>query len=619
MVHVYRLLKAVSNEIRLQAMRLLRDRRKLRFGDLASYLDVSPEKLAFHLRQLKEAGIVVQEGDYYTLSTVGLRVLEIVDALSLETNEYLERPVLLASGISIPLREYLSSLIDLLCKPGTHRKLKNNIMLDSLSFIEKHCHYSYIPEHVVKLAVLSATFSKGCTREEVPVSIEFSGQSTSWKEKVDVDLLARVGLLEPLERGILLFDAKWSTGVKALYLGVDSMEDLRLLARYSRLYDELVLSPSADRELISAAVSLLGDRVSLTLYLDYGEDAREALSGFLEGSLPSPGTLFQIRISDVDSLGEEDYRLFSKMFNSGFPLVFSFQDQVISGGLFSVPTGGKPWVHLGAATFVLPVLYRSLAGIEDPMVLLEKVLEKSGGLINELKRRTTLLTRVLGGRLSEASYAFQFCYAGYEAALLQERPEYVDALGSSTYRELLVRGATGFITTLAGLAASPGDVHAVHAYFSPSPHLATTARVWRSKYPEYVNDLSPFVYNAKTGRTPKSILQLESALHGSGGLVSVPEIRFTSLSPADMLVVLKAYAKRGLRTVTFTKTSLYHCTACGHVFVSKALRCPKCLSTGVEQLVRVKLVYRAASSVGPDVLAETASRPVVRSVEELLV
>jgi ArsR family transcriptional regulator len=70
---------ALSDPIRLSIVELLRDR-ELCVCDLCAALDVNQSKLSFHLKTLKEAGLVRsrQEGRwiYYSLNIPQLAVLE---------------------------------------------------------------------------------------------------------------------------------------------------------------------------------------------------------------------------------------------------------------------------------------------------------------------------------------------------------------------------------------------------------------------------------------------------------------------------------------------------------------------------------------------------------------
>lgn len=78
-VEVVACFKALSDPIRVQVLELLRAQ-EMCVCDLCEHLDIAQSKLSFHLRTLKEAGLVRgrQEGRwiYYSLNLPQLVVLE---------------------------------------------------------------------------------------------------------------------------------------------------------------------------------------------------------------------------------------------------------------------------------------------------------------------------------------------------------------------------------------------------------------------------------------------------------------------------------------------------------------------------------------------------------------
>lgn len=79
-----RILKALSNEHRVRALRALVEEGPKTYSDLMVHLGFDPErdrgKFTYHLNLLREAGLIQQQDGFYRLSKSGLTVMEILEA-----------------------------------------------------------------------------------------------------------------------------------------------------------------------------------------------------------------------------------------------------------------------------------------------------------------------------------------------------------------------------------------------------------------------------------------------------------------------------------------------------------------------------------------------------------
>ncbi len=78
------IIKALSNPIRRQSLEYLYSRGKVRFRDIRDHLGIEdPAKLSFHLKILKQAGLVDQDQERkYFLTSVGRETLEVLGKAS---------------------------------------------------------------------------------------------------------------------------------------------------------------------------------------------------------------------------------------------------------------------------------------------------------------------------------------------------------------------------------------------------------------------------------------------------------------------------------------------------------------------------------------------------------
>lgn len=74
------IIKALSNPIRRRALEFLYTKEKVRFREIREHLDIEdPAKLSFHLKILKQAGLVDQDEERrYMISPKGRRTIEIL-------------------------------------------------------------------------------------------------------------------------------------------------------------------------------------------------------------------------------------------------------------------------------------------------------------------------------------------------------------------------------------------------------------------------------------------------------------------------------------------------------------------------------------------------------------
>ncbi len=78
-----RIIKAVSSPVRMKTVLALEESKKLRFTDIKKALDIDdPTKLSFHLRELKESGLLMQDTQKsYFLSDLGLKIARLLKEL----------------------------------------------------------------------------------------------------------------------------------------------------------------------------------------------------------------------------------------------------------------------------------------------------------------------------------------------------------------------------------------------------------------------------------------------------------------------------------------------------------------------------------------------------------
>jgi DNA-binding transcriptional ArsR family regulator/predicted Zn-ribbon and HTH transcriptional regulator len=613
------ILKALSNEVRLRILFVLRDQKHMRFSDLAEKLDITPEKLAFHLKQLSKAGLIHSSNEYYCLTHLGEKVLANIDELLVKSKEPEYRSVLLENGIVIPLETYMEYLLENVCRPGIKRDTKRKVLLDTYALLDEKLGSTLVPENIVKLFLLEKCMTSNCLRENIDIHLLIGNEESFPGNSVDTNLLAEVGLLEPLASGIALFDVNWVTGIQAIYLPISSTESLRKLVKLSKKVRGVIVRlddnvNSDSMRILEVLASITKLTLSITLS---GEPSRVLIELLRLGQLPPNNFLVSVYVNNHDSVCQEDLKNITRLINLGVPLVFTFEDKVLAGDFFLVPNMDIPLALAGSISILLPTLYRSKDTNIDPLDILLDVYRSSARLFENLQRRGAGVVRLIGEVLKDTpSYAFQFSYPGYEPTLLQSQPAYIESWGTPSYLERLLVSARGFIEEVTKLSKEYSQ-DTLNVYFSPNKNIHIVARAWRTMYPEYVNNFSPFIYSDNLKRSIANNLRLEGELHASRGLVSVPEIVVKSITPADLYLALKQLYRVGLRGFTVTRANLYMCLNCGEVSQVKTSQCPRCYSNNMEELKRLILYYDPQKTLHEASINALASRPSPRKIEEI--
>jgi DNA-binding HxlR family transcriptional regulator len=615
-----KILKAISNEVRLKILLTLRDHRQLRFSDLSNTLRITPEKLAFHLRQLTGVNLVHLSNENYCLTELGQRVLGYLEELFINLKTHETRSVLLANGVAMPLETYLSYLLNNVCKPGSKASVRRKVLFETLTLVEEKINLQLVPESLVKLFLLGSCIKNDCLKGHVGFRVMLKNEKAWLIEEPDTEIVADSGLYDPLASGILLFDVNWATGVKTLYFPTTTLNTLKILAKVNGLINGGVIRLDDKAEdVVIQALEVLSGIMKLTISVGVGEGLSRVLAKLTEKRGLSPrNTLLSVLIRDPSALSEENVKMLSRLINSGMPTVFVFEDKILTGDLFLVPLPETPGIIVGGASILLPILFKVKGSSVDPLDVMAEIHKGIEMLIEHLHRRSTNVVRMIGEVAQESpAHVFQLSYPGFEATLLQSQPTYLDAWGTHVYMQRVLEAARGFIEEMTRMSQEGGrDV--INAYFSPNTHLYTVAKAWGTRFPSYISNFSPFVYSLHAKRDFSEILWLEEGLHSSQGLVSIPEVRVASVSPADLRIALRFMYSKGIRSFTLTKTNLYQCATCGEVSQLRITQCPRCYSSDIRGLERQTLFYEFQDNIDPLAIEALSSRPTFRKLEEIL-
>ncbi|MEM0042480.1 MAG: ArsR family transcriptional regulator [Thermofilaceae archaeon] len=581
------LFKSIGNEYRLKILFTLALKGPTSFSDLSDELNISGGKLNFHLRKLRDLGVVVAtESGAYELTEKGRWIVARVSEFASKTVE--TAPLVDFRGLPYP-----SASVSEIA-----RKLNCGKELSELeSFLERlFAKLSSIQREGVRgevLALLAEVMF--CDREPSVIGIPRSLSVLAFKSLADEgcahlreSILQDLALSYAVEKisptfksyqckGLIYVrNPAWSIrGAQVVVLTVPRGVELgRIMSKLIDTVSELVL---VFEELRIEELEMLHGLIppgKVTLVV---RDPPER-------EIPAHGLGFVYQIGEDSDL-PRDVVNFA---NSAVPLIVNRCESVPSLSLaeLPLPEPGEAYVLPLQVALSLPSLYAEVKskGL-DGYHFITLVAEESGRVSQNL--RAPAVRRALKGVVDNiVELEPQLALVGFEASMLLHHRQL------HTHR-LLELAKRFWSTVIRGL---PVKITAA---------LADERVYLLSRVPGF-NALSPFSLSSQ--RTLDELAMLEGAVQQllRGG--SVLAIKVKGYLTSQLLDRVASIVKSsGVLRVSF-HLEFTRCSLCSTMSVGRSSICSTCLSGEVTQLIRPLGFYVPPQTVPPEVLTEYESR-----------
>jgi|GEM_PF-1383356 DNA-binding HxlR family transcriptional regulator len=585
--NVARVLRSLSQEHRIKILSFLSEKGLATFSEIMNELNLSSGKLNFHLKKLRDAGLVtVGEGGAYELTELGKWVLARLRELERLGEE--RRPLVDFRGL--PQNVALSELAkELACSSSVH---------DAEMLIgELYRKLSRIAPFVSKECLLLIAQIELCDREPSFVCLPADKASIVFKSFTsdlyagerdqlcrDLANLHAAKILSPLFQElqlkglVYLKDPVYSLS-KAQVIAVGVPKGVRLTEVVGRLTAaalELVVVPEEgaqleDLELLDRLVE--PGRVTVVLESEGASHLR-------------------LRRIGIVAHGEKAWRdggALLETVNSPTAVLFSRGSRVPSLSLAEVPVPepGEAFIVTLRLASPLPVLYAEMRrGKVDVYHFLDQIAREAESVGEKLTAPQA--RRALKGYASSVELLKpQLAIAGFEAALRLHHP----ALEAPRAAELSKRFWSTLIGEFDGV-----DVTAAMA----------DERLYAFSRFKLFNPLGS--YALSIARPLEELAMLEGTVQGLLGGGSCLALKVKGyLSSEQMAETLKVAELSGVKRVSF-HLEFTSCESCLSTSVGWKGVCDLCLSGNVVQLARPLDVYKPVDAIPPEVLEEYSRR-----------
>lgn len=584
------ILKSLSQEHRIRILHLMASKGPLTFSELVNELHISGSKLNFHLKKLRDAGLVeVSERGAYELTEVGKRVVSKLIELAHKAEKF--SPIVDYRGLPS-----ISNSMSELVKRVSCGRDAGEIESFFHKLLAKFSRLKRVSVSEELLLLLAETMF--CDEEPSIVCIPrslcalayksfMSREYTHVKERVLQDL-ARTRALEELSPLIREYQARGLAYVKdpaysirgAQVVAMAVPRGVRLAKIVCKLVNETSELLLAIEELSSEDVSLLNDLVPpgrVTIVL------RDPLE--LEIEARGVGLVYQL--GDNPSACES----LLKTVNSATPILLNRGESIPSLSLADAPSPepGEAYVLPLRAAVSLPALYRAMRSDRiDGYRVIELIAEECHKALDQLQ--APAVRRALKGMVDSVELLEpQLALVGFEAALELHHP----VLPVQRLMELSRRF---WSTIVKGLPVKITAALADEGVYALGRVRGFTALSAFSLSPE---------------RSVEELALLEGALQRvlNGGSVFAVRVKgYLTHQLLERIIALMGNhgVLRASVHLEFTR-----CSACRASVVGRRRICHACLSSSVEQLVRPLTIYEPLETVSPEVLSEYESRLVL--------
>ncbi|MEZ0345051.1 MAG: ArsR family transcriptional regulator [Infirmifilum sp.] len=600
------ILSAISNPYRVMILELLEKGAK-RYGDIAVSVGVTQAALAHHLKKLESQGLIEHQGEVYTITPLGRKILSIVESVDFVTAH--ETRVVTGFGFSLPLEEYL----ELVLPPGSSQQGCNKKKLLRV-IVREIKELGDLSDGVAQLVVDSIAQASavrlGCSLTTACRMSIWDGPRLTGKA---LEFLGESGLYDLVKSNLILFDSLWEEGAASVFLPAVSVAKLKSLLSRAEFFPDIVLRLSPDdKGLVNYILDILpvaGTRNSLTLLLDLSdgeEHVKHVMSNLESSSLPNR-ILFILQ--GWEKASDDLTQHLSRLINKGLQIVFAARSIFPSGGLRAHANEDTVVLHLGTMSFLMPFVYdrvKGVWGVRDFVSETLSILERNMLSLKKLSVNVAKLLELEAG--GDLSYIFQLSLAGFEAGLQRRLPQALDTNNFENYKHVLITHALDVLENMRTLEATE-DVKTLSTFFTPTPFLnMLTALHYKGNIYLNVNQLGAFSLNREI-RTPPQFLELESKLQSSlKAPLSILELRVTRLTPERLREILSEVQRKGIKQFTITVTGLSMCNTCGSILPSKVSRCPRCYSLDISELVKPNLYYIKRERLDPWTREEVEKR-----------
>lgn len=590
-------LRAIASPLRVSIIKALSNEGK-KLSAVAQELGITSEQLVYHLKQLREAGLVTQSDNLYMLSPTGRKVLELLLELESDFLEKKDEPLVVDSlGTLQPLRAYLKELIADLCplnNPGARSK---RMKLLTKTLEELSSYGSLIPAQFAALILSAHALREGCFLIKERGTSYSTGYLSSTRLEASLSairVLSECGLLDFASLKLVNFFISPDTGFLALYTSTPDYKVLRgVISEGPPLREVAVKIDEASQSKGTLEALLVLSRYLYVSLITNPETFSELSRDENFGSWPLRNLLLTFLLRHAADIKNDNAQYISQALNRGAATLFSFQDVIPSLQMLAMNTREDAQVHLGAcAISVSQVIHRARKLGKDPWELLGKIIPKIEEVFLRLKKQaSTSLAPLIESFPQKPVFRAQISLLDVEEGFLASELS-ADMAGTGTYAYRLVNWIEELVEFLTQKAQHITDELSLDLTFYAPPETVN---------PEFLKGnatgltpLSPF----KGSRHFEELLLLENLLSlRMNRTLSVLNVRVDTVNTIQLQQVIELVENNNIRLFTLTVTDLKYCRSCGNIFGKTALRCPRCQSARVGSLMRNGLLYVPEYSV----------------------
>ncbi len=604
----------MSNPVRIEILRLLRESPK-RYSEIAESVGISQAGLAHHIKKLESKGLIEHRGEVYGITQLGENVLTVLDDIKIAAAG--ELSVITRWGHSLPLKHYVETFLRLYGVVTSGRCSQKKILSMLADELQAEGYSSgYVLQQFVDSFLHWILVKNHCDYEKKAQS-QFTMENYEAINPHALDVLAKTGLLDLLASNLIVFNAGWTSGASALYIPYLSLPLLRRVLKGREAFPEIVVSarpgPSSDAEK-ALSMLFLADAVMPVTYLLDASENEDFLQRFLSEMVAHlPYSRSMVVVYNWERIRDEIMPLLTKLVNNAVPLVFTSSDVFPSLRSLAFPHGEAPTIHLGAATFLMPIVLNQTS-IHDTSEFIGETVQRLEKLVQYLKRQSTEVTRTLElENTPPVDYVFQISLAGFEGGIILKTPSLRELLSeTSNYKRIIIRKVLDEYFTVSKIQELAG-VRVIDTFYTPNSNLSMLVALRFKQLHLDVNPLSPFSFNSRV-RSIEDLLELESGIQAVlGGIASILELRVRGLTAVQLKEIVSRMQKAGVKQFTVTVVGLHTCNVCGNIMHAKVSRCPKCYSRELSELSRYGLAYVRRDSLDPWAIEEVENRVVAQA------
>lgn len=620
--------KTLSHKIRVEIIHLLGRENKLFFKEILTRLNTTSEKLSFHLKRLREEGIIDQDTDgYYYLTAKGISYYNLINYIEQFIFSEKEKTILTKNMYGIHLDTYLKNIFSYLISSNVKKHLKRNIYSEIIESIYRASDEDYLDENQILLIILFILEKYNILKEKINYNIELINYDSFYKNLVypiyrddrllQYFLYKRREILKFVANNFITYSLNPNSGIYSLHLYNFNIMNFNEILKKTRNVGELSFVLKEMKEITDnfiEKIHIAENLKPLTFVLDLENQLIEKFfKQIIDSNIVLNNTLFVLKIDENILKNKEIIKLLSTLLNRGYNILFTRSKSTITEKHIVIPDFQRDTLSFGSLIYILPIIFQNNPRrIDiDPLDFMKLALEHSLDIVEtDLLKKAKETLRAL--HLTDVYESFQVSYAGFEAALLNSISSYRELIRDPKQQIVVLRDkCKSFFNEASKYIGEEENLY--FTYINPYHHLnkllGEDKLLKQTALYLHVNNFSPFSFNNRASLKYQHHLETSFQADMGNKAISIVEFRVRTRLSAFLLEDIFRYAiKSGSNVFTITVIGLKMCLHCGSYIYHYETVCPKCFSHDVSDLVRPVLKYVPSRLVDPFSLEEYRMR-----------